>query len=455
MDFPTKIKKSQDKFHITRQCYNHVLSCHAAVLHIKAARDFSPQTEIQLPRTGSDCCEDFFPQNGSWIRNHHNYSYADMVDMLPKMNRLNEIRVSKDGPVIPKGHKKQMNIWDEGNPRTGNAPDLRDYPTDDAFSAAWTEGITCAQNICSEVGMVPDGEPENDAEKLSKQFAWYYLPHLTGKEAFKTICLVLLTTSYGQRSFQNNLVLLTTSYGQRSFQNNLLGTTYHILRAEKLSKQFAWYYLPHLTGREAFKTICLVLLTTSYGQRSFQNNLLGTTYHILRAEKLSKQFAWYYLPHLTGKEAFKTIWYYLPHLTGREAFKTICLVLLTTSYGQEKLSKQFAWYYLPHLTGREAFKTIWYYLPHLTGREAFKTIWYYLPHLTGREAFKTICLVLLTTSYGQRSFQNNLLGTTYHILRAEKLSKQFAWYYLPHLTGREAFKTICLVLLTTSYGQRS
>ena len=38
--FRTKSKSLKTNF-ITRQCYNHVLlSCHAAVLHIKAARDF-------------------------------------------------------------------------------------------------------------------------------------------------------------------------------------------------------------------------------------------------------------------------------------------------------------------------------------------------------------------------------------------------------------------------------
>ena len=169
---------------ITKQCYNHVsLSCHAAVLHIKTARDFTPQTDIQLAKTGSDCCEDFFSQNGSWIRNHHNYSFADMIDMLPKMNRLNEIRASKDGPTIPKRHTKQMNIWEEGNPKPDVAPDLRDYPTDSEMSEAWSEGITKAQNVCIEVGMSPVGEPINEAERYSKEFAWFHLPHLTEKEA--------------------------------------------------------------------------------------------------------------------------------------------------------------------------------------------------------------------------------------------------------------------------------
>ena len=98
-----------------------------------------------------------------------------MIDMLPKMNWLNEICASKDGPTIPKGHKKQMNIWEEGNPKPDVAPDLRDYPTDSKMPEAWSEGITKAQNVCIEVGM----EPRNEAERYSKEFAWFLLPHLT------------------------------------------------------------------------------------------------------------------------------------------------------------------------------------------------------------------------------------------------------------------------------------
>ena len=60
-----------------------------------------------------------------------------MVEMLPKMNRINEIRADKDGPKIPKGHKKQMNIWDEGNPCTGTPPNMGDFPNDDDFSSSW------------------------------------------------------------------------------------------------------------------------------------------------------------------------------------------------------------------------------------------------------------------------------------------------------------------------------
>ena len=181
--FKSKAKSLKTNF-LTRQCFNHViLSCHAAVLHIKAAREFSPYTDIILAKTGSDCCEDFFSQNGSWIINHHNYTYADMIEMLPKMNRINEIRAMKDGPVIPKGHKKQLNVWDKGNPRIGPAPNLQNFPDDDELSACWNEGLILAQNICAEVGMKPDQEPENELAKLSKRFAWFYHPHLSDKEA--------------------------------------------------------------------------------------------------------------------------------------------------------------------------------------------------------------------------------------------------------------------------------
>ena len=89
----------------------------------------------------------------------------------------------KDGPVIQKGHKKQLNVWDKGNLRIGPAPNLQNFPDDDELSACWNEGLILAQNICAEVGMKPDQEPENELAKLSKRFAWFYHPHLSDKEA--------------------------------------------------------------------------------------------------------------------------------------------------------------------------------------------------------------------------------------------------------------------------------
>ena len=113
----------------------------------------------------------------------HGLGTTTATPMLPKMNRLNEIRASKDGPKIPKGHKKQCNIWDEGNPLNGDEPSMHDFPTDSQLSAAWDNGVLCAQDICTEVGMAPEQEPEDEPSKLKKQFAWFYHPHLSGKEA--------------------------------------------------------------------------------------------------------------------------------------------------------------------------------------------------------------------------------------------------------------------------------
>ena len=48
---------------ITCQCYTDViLSCHKAVLHIKAPRMFSPKP-IVLLKIGSECCKDYFSYN--------------------------------------------------------------------------------------------------------------------------------------------------------------------------------------------------------------------------------------------------------------------------------------------------------------------------------------------------------------------------------------------------------
>ena len=90
------------------QCYTDVIiSCHAAVLHIRAGRIFTSSEEIILPKTGSDCCEDCFSINGSFVINRHTYRFANMVETLPTMNRVNEIRADPDAPTVPKGHKNK------------------------------------------------------------------------------------------------------------------------------------------------------------------------------------------------------------------------------------------------------------------------------------------------------------------------------------------------------------
>eukprot|EP00112_Aurelia_sp_Birch-Aquarium-sp1_P010292 Seg2203.8 transcript_id=Seg2203.8/GoldUCD/mRNA.D3Y31 product="hypothetical protein" protein_id=Seg2203.8/GoldUCD/D3Y31 len=158
---------------LTLQCYKDIcLSCHAAVLLIKAGREFTPTQAVPLAKSGSDCCEDFFSQNGSWVMNKHNYTFGDMLTMLPQMNRINELRADPDGPSIPKGHKKQVNIWEKGNEIQVNGPDLTDYPDDKSIVSAWEKGLETAQNMCKDLGMSPRQQTEED-ENL-----WFTQPHV-------------------------------------------------------------------------------------------------------------------------------------------------------------------------------------------------------------------------------------------------------------------------------------
>ena len=170
---------------ITMQCYTDVIiSCHAAVLHIRAGRIFTPSEEMILSKTGSNCCEDYFSSNGSFVMNRHTYRFADMVETLPKMNRVNEIRADPDAPTVPKGHKKQIDIWDEGNETPIHKPDLKDYPTDDQLIEAWDSGISRAQKLCSDVGMAP--QTTVSTEEQRRKYFWFFYPHqLTAQQQKK------------------------------------------------------------------------------------------------------------------------------------------------------------------------------------------------------------------------------------------------------------------------------
>ncbi len=132
---------------LTRQCFQHVvLSCHAAVLLIMASRDYAPDHPIYLAMSGSDCCEDRFSLHGSWIENKHTYTYKDMLESKSNMDTLLRLRSNPSGPIIPKRHKKQENIWDKGNPKPNIPPDMKDWPSDEALKKAWEKGLKLAQD---------------------------------------------------------------------------------------------------------------------------------------------------------------------------------------------------------------------------------------------------------------------------------------------------------------------
>ncbi len=132
---------------LTRQCFQHVvLSCHAAVLLIMGARDYAPDYPICLAKCGSDCCEDHFSDQGSFVENEHTYTFRAMLQNKANMDTLLKVKANPTGPKIPKRHKKQENIWDKGNPKPDHPPDMKDWPTDRALTQAWELGLTRAQD---------------------------------------------------------------------------------------------------------------------------------------------------------------------------------------------------------------------------------------------------------------------------------------------------------------------
>ena len=94
----------------------------------------------------------FFSQNGSFIMNKHNYSFRDMLYNLSSMNSLLTMRASPTAPVIPKGHKKQENIWHKGHQQPAQKPNLKEWPTDSQIKDAWNQGLRRAQEKCRLLG---------------------------------------------------------------------------------------------------------------------------------------------------------------------------------------------------------------------------------------------------------------------------------------------------------------
>ena len=131
---------------ISRETYiDVVLSCHHAVLLMKAIRDFTPNQAVHLKQSGSDCCEDFFSANGSFVVNNYVYNFQDLLRNTSKMNRLTEITSEKDGLVLTKRHKKQENIWMRDRSSQNQQDDqltiLKQHPTDTELVTAWRRGI--------------------------------------------------------------------------------------------------------------------------------------------------------------------------------------------------------------------------------------------------------------------------------------------------------------------------
>ena len=80
---------------LTRECFQDVLlSCLFVAILISYFRDEHPDLECPLDLTGSDCCERYFSENGSFVQNRQTN--------LGHMNRLQEVKVTNPDIKFPK-----------------------------------------------------------------------------------------------------------------------------------------------------------------------------------------------------------------------------------------------------------------------------------------------------------------------------------------------------------------
>ena len=160
---------------VSRETYQDIsLSCHHLVLFIMASRDFAPDHPACLSKLGTDCCEEYFSANGSFIINKHNYTITDMYRNLGNMNRLQQIFADEEGPDNPKRHRKGENIWAKGNnwPVGVEPPDMKDFPDDQSIIKYWQLGLQEAQEQLRTLGIRPES---NDMDV--KRNDWFFYPH--------------------------------------------------------------------------------------------------------------------------------------------------------------------------------------------------------------------------------------------------------------------------------------
>ena len=152
---------------ISRETFQDVLlSCHFAVMLIIDFAENYPYLECPLQRTGTDGCEVFFSENGSWVKNRHAYSILDMVRNHAAMTRLAEIKAGNERLHFRRAHSKQDKIWEKQYDvgERDQRCDLRDYPTRREALQAWRRGARKARDVAYKTGMAPINYDENDSD---------------------------------------------------------------------------------------------------------------------------------------------------------------------------------------------------------------------------------------------------------------------------------------------------
>ena len=150
---------------LIRECFQHVLlSCHFVVTVISYFCDEHPDLECPLDLTGSDCCERYFSENGSFVQNRHNYTILDMHTNLGRMNRLQEIKATNPDTKFPMRKHNNDFIWDKqfAQDQRKRLCNLKNYPSEEEVVCAWKEGVEMARLLARKLGMHPDTNKQGD-----------------------------------------------------------------------------------------------------------------------------------------------------------------------------------------------------------------------------------------------------------------------------------------------------
>ena len=102
--------------------------------------------------TGSDVCESFFSENGSFVMNRHTYSFRDMLLNTEKMSHLNTI-AARGLVQLNKAHTKQEIVWKTTASITEGERNGKHVPDDRTLSTLWERGLVEAQELWSSLGM--------------------------------------------------------------------------------------------------------------------------------------------------------------------------------------------------------------------------------------------------------------------------------------------------------------
>jgi hypothetical protein len=145
-----------EKNFITTQSYQDILlSCHAAVLIIMTHRDLTPDQPLNLNRSGTDCCEDFFGDSGASVANKRVFSTLEARWIIQKLNTV-QVLAAEGGFKLPgsKKHREQF-FDDEGEPIIGP----EDWADDQELNKWWLKGVKDGYKGAEKYHMKPTTRP--------------------------------------------------------------------------------------------------------------------------------------------------------------------------------------------------------------------------------------------------------------------------------------------------------